>query len=313
MKLSKLLIIAIAASVSLFSACTAEDDYPARHELVLQLGLGDAETRATPNGTWTVGDYIAVKVGNTVKQYEITSTDGEAHGKDAGNTFCWEDLGVSSVKVTAWSSGKVYYENFTSPITVQTDQRSDEDFTASDFLYASEKTITNGGNANLVFYHQMYRLVLSIRMDDDTETIESVTIGDIEDEDYPNYCYLGGIFTEPTYNQETEEISNYGIFDFEEVGNETYGVIIAHKDKEDDNGNIIYSAIMPPCTFYEVISININLTSGSKCSCLLGTNESPIPDFKEGKTRTYNIRVRNKELTVTSTVGNAISVKDWRQ
>ena len=119
MKISRFLIIAIAASTSFLTACTSEEEEAsARHELVFQLGMGNAETRATPEGTWTVGDYIAVKVGNTVKQYIITSTDGKAKGINYDNTFYWEDLGESSIKVTAWSFGKDYYETLPSVITV---------------------------------------------------------------------------------------------------------------------------------------------------------------------------------------------------
>ena len=70
MKVSKLLIIAIAATVSLFTACTAEEeDYPANRELVFQVGLKG--TRATPDNSWAVGDFIAVKVGGVVKKYVI--------------------------------------------------------------------------------------------------------------------------------------------------------------------------------------------------------------------------------------------------
>ena len=112
MKLSKLLIIAIAALF--FSACTTEEDGSfTRHELVFQVCMGNNETRAITDNSWSEGDFIFVKVGEDVKQYKITFDENSipiAEGVDADNTFFWEDLAVSSVTVTAWSFGKKYVD-----------------------------------------------------------------------------------------------------------------------------------------------------------------------------------------------------------
>ena len=134
MKLSKLLIIAIAALF--FSACTTEEDGSfTRHELVFQVCMGNNETRAITDNSWSEGDFIFVKVGEDVKQYKITFDENSipiAEGVDADNTFFWEDLAVSSVTVTAWSFGKKYVDSLKGTITLESDQSNEEDFYNSD-------------------------------------------------------------------------------------------------------------------------------------------------------------------------------------
>ena len=312
MKLSRFLIIAIAASTSFLTACTSEEEEAsARHELVFQLGMGNAETRATPEGTWTVGDFIAVKVGNTVKQYKITSTDGKAEGINAANTFCWEDLGVSSVKVTAWSFGSEYYETIPDVITIKTDQSSEENYTASDFLYAKETTITQGAPLNLTFYHQMTYLGFHINIDKPVD-IKSVVIGD--DPEWPDamFCYIKANYTEPTINAEGN-FPNFGEFevDYDEEG--IMEKIIAHKG--DNVGNTkTFTAILVPYAYYESIPVVITLEDDTKFCFWMGMDSVRTPDCEVGGRQFYTINIRNNKLSVSGATGAgpAVYPEDWQ-
>ena len=309
MKLSRFLIIAIVASTSFLTACTSEEEEAsARHELVFQLGMGNAETRATPEGTWTVGDFIAVKVGNTVKQYKITSTDGKAEGINAANTFCWEDLGVSSVKVTAWSFGSEYYETIPDVITIKTDQSSEENYTASDFLYAKETTITQGAPLNLTFYHQMTCLVFHIQIDEPVD-IKSVVFGEEPGGSYL-YCYFQAKFTEPTIDDEGY-FPNFGEFDVDEGNEDCMKTIIAHKGEDVGNAQT-YSAILIP-TIYESLPVTITLADNTKFCITLGMDVNS-PQCDAGGRQFYTVIIRNKKLSISNTTGAgpSVSATDWQ-
>ena len=314
MKLSRFLIIAIAASTSFLTACTSEEEEAsARHELVFQLGMGNAETRATPEGTWTVGDYIAVKVGNTVKQYIITSTDGKAKGINYDNTFYWEDLGESSIKVTAWSFGKDYYETLPSVITVKTDQSSTENYTASDFLYAKETTITKGAPLNLTFYHQMTCLVFHINIAEPVE-VSSVVLGGDPDlgEDMP---FIKVNYSAPTEDVTTGYYPDYGqcVIDYDDES--IKGTIIAHKGENVGDAQT-FTAILVPLSHndnYELLPVFITLEDGTKFSFVLGIDVN-LPVCEAGGRQFYTINIKNKKLSVSGTeaAGPAVSAQDWQ-
>ena len=305
MKLNRFLIIAI-VSVSIFSACREDEgDTLAKHELVLEVSMGDTETRVTPEGTWTKGDLIAVKVGTTVKKYEIKE-DGIARGYDATNTFYWEDFDESSFTVSAWSFGKEYYDAIPDVITVKTDQTDDDDYSASDFLYAKETTVSRETGARLIFCHQMGYMGLSITMDDPTANIVSVTIGKEPDSDYKS-CIIGAKYTKTTLDTESGEIPDFGTFDFNEEEEMYNGIVTPHK-WEDASGKVIYSAILVPY-FYESLSIVITLDDGTEYNFILGVSCN-APEIKPGEKILYNVSIRNQEITVVN--GPRISVIDWQ-
>lgn len=314
MKLSRFLIIVIAASTSFLTACTSgEEEASARHELVFQLGMGNAETRATPEGTWTVGDFIAVKVGNTVKKYIITSTDGKAKGIDTANTFYWEDFSESSIKVTAWSFGKDYYETLPSAITVKTDQSSDENYTASDFLYAKETTITKRASLNLTFYHQMTCLGFYINIAEPVEVNSVVLGGDIDYGD--NMPFIKANYSEPTI-EATGYFPDYGEFVIDYAEEDIMGTIIAHKGDNVGDAQTFTAILVPlgPNDVYETLPVYITLEDGTKFRFELGIDVNS-PQCEVGGRQFYTIGINNKKLSVSSTAGAgpAVYAEEWQK
>ena len=322
MKLNKLLIIAIAALF--FSACTTEEDGSfTRHELVFQVCMGNNETRAITDNSWSEGDFIFVKVGEDVKQYKITFDENSipiAEGVDADNTFFWEDLAGSSVTVTAWSFGKKYVDSLKGTITLESDQSNEEDFYNSDFLYAPSATIKKADVSQLTFYHQMARVNINIKCDEKAE-ISSVELGTLENS---SPCLLQATFTEPTASTDEESDPNHGVFDIvfddgEGDGEEERVPVIPCQVSTVSNFDASYAVILIPFPI-ESFGISITLSDGSKYSYVGGIYESPndnIYPFDPGTVNTFNITIRNKELTVDGFVDasglplDPVSVNDW--
>lgn len=312
MKTSKLLITAIAATAFLFTACTAdEEDYAANRELVFQVGMNETHgTRATTDNSWSVGDYIAVKVGGVVKKYVITDASGKAVGADAANTFYWEEMGVSSVQASAWSFGGKYVSSIDGEITIESDQSSYDNFKANDFIYAKETTIEKGKTGTLTFYHQMARLNFNIRVDDESEFVNGMTIGGLEQFSTP--------LKKATF-QYPDQASNYGSFVFND---ETMvnAAVTPYKEETPLKGyDASYSAILIPISV-EGIAFTIKTSDGKQETSYLLASWSLLstdPDdpyaglyLGTGFEYTVNITIRNKELII----GNgkdAVTVADW--
>ena len=328
MKLSKLLIIAIAALF--FSACTSEeDDSFTRNELVFQVCMGYNETRAITDNSWSEGDLIFVKVGEDVKQYKITFDDNNvpiAKGSSTSNTFYWEDLNRSSVTVTAWSFGQKIVESLDGVITIEGDQSIEENFYNSDFLYAPSATVKKADVSQLTFYHQMARVNINIKSDEGAE-ISKVELGTLE---MASPCIFEATFTEPT---DEDPDPNHGYFETIEDESEGNEGEEGNEEEEEpepvipflvsspaDGYDVSYSAILFPFP-YESFGISITLVDGSKFSYIGGIYTSPnnnIYPFDPGTVNTFNITIRNKQLTVDEVInpeGNRldpVSVKNWR-
>lgn len=310
MKTSKLLIIAIAATVSLFTACTAEEeDYPANRELVFQVGLKG--TRATPDNSWSVGDFIAVKVGGVVKKYVITDLSGKAVGADKNNTFYWDELGASSVKVSAWSFGGKFVSSLEDSITIATDQSNYDNYKVNDFVYAKETTIKQGQTGTLTFYHQMARLNFNIKVEDAGETVSGMLIGG---EDVYSQTLKKAKF------YYTDTLSNFGWFEYYDDETMVTTVVTPYKEETAATGfDASFSAILIPVSiegsFYEIkTSDGTKETSYPIESWYLSANDPDDPYrelyYDPGYEYTINITIKNKQLII----GNgktAVTVNDW--
>jgi len=309
MKVSKLLITAIAAMVSLFCACTAEEeDYPANRELVIQVGMEG--TRATPENSWTTGDYIAVQVGESVKKYIITNTSGKAVGADMANTFYWDDLGETSVKVTAWSFGGKYVSSLEDSISIASDQSNYDDYKGNDFLYAKSTTVKQGETNTLNFYHQMVHLHFNIKVDDSNESVTGMTIGGEEDFEKP---------FKKAFFYYTDTLSNFGWFEYSEENMST-AIITPYKEETAATGyEVSYSAILIPIVVEGAV-FNITTSDGtSETTYSLNsydlkpnTQSQEFIVFEPGYKYTINLTIRNKELIIGEGK-TAVTVVDWSE
>lgn len=191
--------------VLLSSSCTKHADLPdndlpdGKYPMTFATSVEEMPfAQAQANDTWTEGDVVAMKVDEKVKQYTA-----EANGTlSAGDPFYWKNSEETKT-VTAWYCGdgstaanEDNADQVPASWTVKADQANNNGYKKSDFLYASEKSISfkNRESASLPFYHQTARVVINIKNAEaatDATNIASVVIGDA------NNLALSGTYSPP--------------------------------------------------------------------------------------------------------------------
>ncbi|WP_455622042.1 fimbrillin family protein [Parabacteroides sp.] len=163
-----------------------------------------ALTRSTTDNSWDGGERIALMVGDEVREYAASSTDGILSAPSGVTPFYWQ-AATEKKTVRAWYTS-TYSGTEPASFAVQADQ-SGEGYQKSDFLYAPAKEISfsDRADASLGFYHQTARVVINIKNAEaatSTDAIESVRIG------YADNLALSGSYTVPTGPGNTAGIWN---------------------------------------------------------------------------------------------------------
>jgi hypothetical protein len=304
MKLNKLLNIVIVMSVFLFSACSTEEEDPqVSSDLVFHLQIdGERDSRATVDGSWTVGDIIAVQVGTTVKKYIVKDESGKAEGLDKANTFNWEDLGSSSVTVKAWSYGgkDIIDDPSGATITLQEDQSDDTNYYGCDLLYAPEVTVNMDEPAVLTFYHQMTLVRINLRVEDTniTGTPKVLFGGD--------YGLPEGtaIYSAPANGANP----NYGSFAKNEQIETMINITPHQEDWPPQGYDYSYSAFFLPLE-QPTLEISVDMNDGNVFYYFWdNANQNP---FQVGSRITLNLTIKNKQLSLPSNESMPVTVADW--
>ena len=163
-----------AATVLLFAAtaCTQDDlggstlpegEYPlVINATGLQAVATPASTRATVDGNWDGVTSVALSVGGTVKEYSVTTTDTEkktATLSRNSDPFWWTSR--NPITVSAWWP----YATTMPDVVVKSDQRTQADFAASDFISAENQTV-QFDNPTLEFSHRTARITVLLKPGD---------------------------------------------------------------------------------------------------------------------------------------------------
>ena len=164
-----------AATVLLFAAtaCTQDDlgggtlpegEYP----LVIR-----ATTRATVDGDWQGVQTVALSVGGTVKEYDVTASDADGYktailSSDTDH-FWWTSR--EDITVSAWWP----YGTTMPDVVVKEDQSTKEGFEGSDFISAEAQAV-QFDNPMLEFSHRTARITVLLKPGDG---IPSVTGADV--------------------------------------------------------------------------------------------------------------------------------------
>lgn len=170
------LLLAIATIATLVS-CSNENDvsdgdrlpdgkYPVTFTAT---GLEIAPTtRATADGTWAVGEEVAVMIGDYVKKYTTKNSGNTAtlESANADNKFYWESK--RDIYVSAWYP---YSDNRPTNFTVQGAQDDTDGYQKSDFLYAYQK-VSFGSEAGLTFKHLTAKVEINLKAGDGVTTTE---------------------------------------------------------------------------------------------------------------------------------------------
>ena len=194
------------------SACTqdersggalSEGEYPLIINATgLQTVATPASTRATVDGNWDGVTSVALSVGGTVKEYSVTTTDTEkktATLSRNSDPFWWTSR--NPITVSAWWP----YAPTMPDVVVKSDQRTQADFAASDFISAEAQTV-QFDNPTLEFSHRTARITVNLEKGNG---ITSVTGAEV---------YVTGLSTD---GGNPASISTYA------SGNDTYEALAA--------------------------------------------------------------------------------------
>ena len=161
-----------AATVLLFAAtaCTQDDlgggtlpegEYPLVIRATgLQAVATPASTRATVDGDWQGVQTVAVEMGGTVKQYNVTASDADGYKtatlSSDTDPFWWTSR--EDITVSAWWP----YGTTMPDVVVKEDQSTKEGFEGSDFISAEAQTV-QFDNPTLEFSHRTARITVLLK------------------------------------------------------------------------------------------------------------------------------------------------------
>lgn len=174
-----------AATVLLFAAtaCTQDDlgggtlpegEYPlVINATGLQAVATPASTRATVDGNWQGVQTVAVEMGGTVKEYDVTASDADGYRSATLSSdtdpFWWTSR--EDITVSAWWP----YGTTMPDVVVKEDQSTKAGFEGSDFISAEAQTV-QFDSPTLEFSHRTARITVLLKPGDG---ITSVTGADV--------------------------------------------------------------------------------------------------------------------------------------
>ena len=205
-------LLFLCAAAFVLAACTQDErsggalpegEYPLIINATgLQAVATPASTRATVDGNWDGVTSVALSVGGTVKEYSVTTTDTEkktATLSRNSDPFWWTSR--NPITVSAWWP----YATTMPDVVVKSDQRTQADFVASDFISAENQTV-QFDNPTLEFSHRTARITVNLEKGNG---ITNVTGADV---------YVTGLSTD---GGNPASISTYA------SGNDTYEALAA--------------------------------------------------------------------------------------
>jgi len=161
-----------AATVLLFAAtaCTRDDlgggtlpegEYPLVIRATgLQAVATPASTRATVDGNWDGVTSVALSVGGTVKEYDVTASDADGYKtailSSDTDPFWWTSR--EDITVSAWWP----YGTTMPDVVVKADQSTKEGFEGSDFISAEAQTV-QFDHPTLEFSHRTARITVLLK------------------------------------------------------------------------------------------------------------------------------------------------------
>ena len=308
------------ALVALGAACTADNE-PAGREICENMQMSVATggmsvnrggtrgytSSAAINGyTFTSGQKVKIAVtgvsgssrsttAEETKAYAVSNTSTGQLGISSA-PFFWMNT-AENISVRAWSygttdtpadipttganAGKLDF-------TIRTDQSAATD--DYELLYgpaASYGYSTHRAGFGIDLYHQLARVIINLKRDNTSDAISSVTIGDGTTANLPTT----GTFTVPT-------TGNVGTWASQTTNVSTItprAITPAVSGYE-----YTYTAILMPGTYAQGTKLIKIVTAQGSLYYTLASALTMAP----GQQYTFNVGVRNQQITVTSTVSN---------
>ena len=174
-----------AAAVLLFAAtaCTRDDlgggtlpegEYPLVIRATgLQAVATPASTRATVDGDWQGIQTVALSVGGTVKQYNVTASDADGYRSATLSSdtdpFWWTSR--ADITVSAWWP----YGTTMPDVVVKADQSTKAGFEGSDFISAENQTV-KFDDPTLEFTHRTARVASKLKPGTGFTSVDGATV-----------------------------------------------------------------------------------------------------------------------------------------
>ena len=174
-----------AATVLLFAAtaCTRDDlgggtlpegEYPLVIRATgLQAVATPASTRATVDGDWQGVQTVALSVGGTVKEYDVTASDTDGYKtailSSDTDPFWWTSR--EDITVSAWWP----YGTTMPDVVVKKDQSTKEGFEGSDFISAEAQAV-QFDHPMLEFSHRTARITVLLKPGDGIPSVTGANV-----------------------------------------------------------------------------------------------------------------------------------------
>ena len=176
-------LLFLCAAAFVLAACTQDDlgggtlpegEYPlVIHATGLQAVATPASTRATVDGNWQGVQTVAVEMGGTVKQYNVTASDADGYQSATLSSdtdpFWWTSR--EDITVSAWWP----YGTTMPDVVVKEDQSTKEGFEGSDFISAEAQTV-QFDNPTLEFSHRTARITVLLKPGDGITSVSGADV-----------------------------------------------------------------------------------------------------------------------------------------
>ena len=173
-----------AATVLLFAAtaCTQDDlgggtlpegEYPLVIRATGLQAVATPASRATVDGDWLGVQTVALSVGGTVKEYDVTASDADSYKtatlSSDTDPFWWTSR--EDITVSAWWP----YGTTMPDVVVKADQSTKEGFEGSDFISAKAQTV-QFDNPTLEFSHRTARITVHLEEGDGITNVSGADV-----------------------------------------------------------------------------------------------------------------------------------------
>ena len=173
-----------AATVLLFAAtaCTQDDlgggtlpegEYPLVIRATGLQAVATPASRATVDGDWQGVQTVALSVGGTVKEYDVTASDADDYKtailSSDTDPFWWTSR--EDITVSAWWP----YGTTMPDVVVKEDQSTREGFEGSDFISAEAQTV-QFDNPTLEFSHRTARITVLLKPGDGITSVAGANV-----------------------------------------------------------------------------------------------------------------------------------------
>lgn len=172
------------ATVLLFAAtaCTQDDlgggtlpegEYPLVIRATGLQAVATPASRATVDGDWQGVQTVALSVGGTVKEYDVTASDADGYKtatlSSDTDPFWWTSR--EDITVSAWWP----YGTTMPDVVVKADQSTKEGFEGSDFISAKAQTV-QFDNPTLEFSHRTARITVLLKPGDGITSVSGADV-----------------------------------------------------------------------------------------------------------------------------------------